>query len=217
MAADNNKSEILLTTKRLEALTDGIFAFAMTLLVINLTFPDAVSGAPNASLVDLLLGQVGKFFNYGLSFMLLAVFWIVHHQEFHAIKRVDSKLIWINIFLLMFVALVPFSTDVAGDFPGQIISQAFFAANLLILGLLFFLNWFYATRKHKLVDPDLSNEIIKRGTRRSIVTCSVSLLVFMTAFVIPSWCTIFYLLIPIILFLKPFGGKLTLHKNSNSD
>jgi uncharacterized membrane protein len=198
------KSGLILTTGRIEALTDGIFAFAMTLLVLNLSFPDSVTGLPDIKLRDLLFNQAHRFFNYALSFILLAIFWIVHHQQFHQIKHTDSRLLWINIFILMFVALMPFSTDLIGDFSGQTTSQVFFATNLLILGLLFMANWAYATQGHRLIAPDLDRGVIARGIRRNAVAPAISVIVILLSFVVPEWSLLLYLLVPVVLALKPF-------------
>lgn len=198
------KHGITLSTGRLESLADGIFAFAMTLLIMSLIFPDTVPESANMEVQDLLFGQADKFINYAMSFILLAVFWLAHHQQFHYIKRTDSRLLWINIFLLMFVTLVPFSTDIVGDFSGQTNAEVLFAVNLLMLGLLFWANWVYATRNHRLVDPELRREIIARGTRRNLVTPAVSLIVLVLSFFIPQWSPWLYLSIPVMLSIGPF-------------
>lgn len=195
---DADKHGFTLTTARIQALTDSIFAFAMTLLVLNLTLPDALARLPNVKLYDLLIGQAQKFFHYILAFMLLATFWIQHHQQFHSIRRTDSRLLWINIFLLMFVALMPFSTDVVGDFAGSKTAEVFFGGNLLILGLLFLANWAYATSNHRLVDAELDREIITRGLRRNMVMPAVSVVVIVLSFFITRWSLWLYLLIPFL-------------------
>jgi uncharacterized membrane protein len=88
--AKSNASEPGMTTHRIEALTDGIYAIAMTLLVLNLALPGTETYlAQTVELRDLLFGQAHKFFNYALSFILLAVFWIIHHDQFHFIKRTN--------------------------------------------------------------------------------------------------------------------------------
>jgi uncharacterized membrane protein len=186
----------VLTTRRIEALADCIFAFAMTLLVLTLTLPDAAQ--TKLSLSQLLAGQWPKFFNYALSFLLLAVFWIVHHQQFHLIHRTDRRHVWINIGILMFVALMPFSTDVAGDYSHETLAELMFSANLMILGLLFLLNWVYACRNHRLVDADLDRETIIRGIRRSCITPVVAAIAMILSFFIPRWGLAVYILIPII-------------------
>jgi len=201
---DREDSGFTLTTGRIEALADGIFAIAMTLLVLNLIMPDGAAGVIDVKLHTLLAGQAHKFFNYILTFMLLAIFWIVHHQQFHRIKRTDSRLLWINIFILMFVALMPFSTDIVGNFTGSTTAEIFFASNLLVLGLLFMANWAYATHNHRLVSPDLDKEMIIRGLRRNMVMPVISAIVIVLAFFIPQWCLWLYLLSPIIQSLRPF-------------
>jgi uncharacterized membrane protein len=193
-----------ISTTRVEALADSIFAFAMTLLVLNLAIPDAHPGLSTGGLNDLLWSQAHKFFNYALSFVLLAIFWIVHHQQFHYIKRSDSRLMWINIFILMFVALMPFTNDLAGDFSGKTTAEVLFSGNMMVLGLLFLANWVYATGGSRLVDPDLDSALIRRGLRRNMVTPAVSVVVIVLSFFIPHWSLWFYLLVPAILWLKPF-------------
>jgi uncharacterized membrane protein len=200
----SGKPRFVLTTRRIEALADGIFAFAMTLLVLSLTLPDATQ--TKLSLSQLLAGQWPKFFNYALSFLLLAIFWIVHHQQFHVIRRTDRLHVWINVGILMFVALMPFSTDVAGDYSRETLAELLFSANLMILGLLFLLNWWYACRNHRLVDPDLDREIIVRGMRRSSITPVVAAISMIISIFIPRWGLTVYLLIPLIQLHPWFRG-----------
>ena len=192
----SGKPRFAMTTRRIEALTDGIFAIAMTLLVLTLTLPDATQ--TKLSLSQLLADQWPKFFNYALSFLLLAIFWIVHHQQFHMIRRTDRRHVWINIGILMFVALMPFSTDVVGSYEHETLAELLFSANLLILGLLFLLNWWYACRNHRLVDPDLDRETIVRGIRRSCITPVVAAIAMVLSLFIPRWGLTVYMLIPII-------------------
>ena len=192
----SDKPRFVLTTRRLETLSDGIFAFAMTLLVLTLTLPDAMQ--TKLSLSQLLADQWPKFFNYALSFLLLAVFWIVHHQQFHFIHRTDRSHLWINIGILMFVALMPFSTDVTGDYSDNTLAQLVFSGNLLILGLLFLLNWWYACWHHRLVAPDLDREIILRGMRRGSIVPVIAFISMVLSLFVPAWALTVYMLIPII-------------------
>ena len=203
--SSRDKPSVPLSTSRIEALTDGIFAIAMTLLVLTLTLPDATQTRLNLS--ELLAAQWPKFFNYALSFLLLAVFWIVHHQQFHYIRRTNRTHIWINIGILMFVALVPFTTDVAGDYSRQTIAELLFSGNLLILGLLFLLNWVYACHNHRLVDADLSRRAIFRGTIRNCITPVVAAISMIVALFIPRWGLTVYLLIPVIELLPWFRSR----------
>ena len=192
-----------LTTARLEALTDGVFAIAMTLLVLNLDLPETAPVA-GLTLSHLLFGQTHKFFNYALSFLYLSIFWVIHHQQFHRIKRTDRLHIWLNMVILMFVALIPFSTDLVGDFRGETLSEAFFAGNFLVLGLLFWANWGYASGRGRLIHPQTEISVILRAKRRTMVLPAISFLALILAFIIPGWSSMVFLLIPFILMAKKF-------------
>lgn len=187
-----------MTTRRIEALADGIFAIAMTLLVLNLALPERGKGLTHAGLHDLLIGQADKFFVYVLSFILLAVFWIWHHQQFHVTKRSDRKHLWINIGFLLFVALIPFSTSLIGDYRNEPMAQIFFGTNILVLAVILTCNWVYSTNHHRLVDPDLDARRIALGKKRGVVVVLVSVLAIGLSFVIPQNCSYIYLLIPIL-------------------
>jgi len=186
-----------LTTKRIEALADGIFAIAMTLLVLNLI---GVTDDPGGKGLDDMLREDGtKFFNYALAFLLLAVFWIGHHRQFHHIVRSDERLLWINILILMFVALMPFSTALHGEFDDESLAGIIFAGNFLVITLLYLANWVYASRGYRLIDPDTDRELISRESRRCIVVAVASCIAMITSLYVPDWAMLSYLLIPFLL------------------
>lgn len=193
-----------LTTRRLEALTDGIFAISMTLLVLTLDIGDVSKGITQTGLHILLLAQLPRFFNYALSFVLLALFWILHHQQYRFIKKTEHLHLWINIFILMFIALIPFSTSLIGDFPDDWMAEMFFGVNMLMIGILFSWNWYYSTKDLRLVEGELEKKRVNLGIRRGLVTPAVSLLAILMAFVNPSYSSYIYLLIPIILSMPQF-------------
>jgi uncharacterized membrane protein len=187
-----------LSTRRIEALSDGIFAFAMTLLVLDLQFPDAAasSGVP---LATLLFGQTPRFFNFFLSFTLLAVFWVIHNQQFHHIKRTDKPHLWINIGLLAFIVLIPFSASLEGDFEGQMLSELVFAANMFMVGVFFLINWAYAVVGRRFTDQALEEKFINDSLTHCMITPGVSLLAMVVAFFAPQHSSECFLLIPVIL------------------
>jgi uncharacterized membrane protein len=200
--SDFSETSSLPNTKRIENLADGIFAISMTLLVLNLSFPLVHGGTE--SLLKMLASQTTDFLSYGLSFILLAIFWIMHHQQFHYIQHTDSKHLWINVFILMFVALVPFSTSLIGDYDMNMIAHVFFSSNILIIGFLFLINWVYATDKYRLVRHDLDRQIIVNTVWYISVIPIVSLAALIVSLFSPFGSVWLFILIPIIQFLKPF-------------
>jgi len=193
-----------MTTHRIEALTDGIFAVAMTLLVLNLKLPQGGMEEVEADLIDLITGQSHVFSNYAMSFLLAAVFWIIHHQQSSVINRTDRNHIWLNILMLMFVSLIPFSTSLINDYHDDWMASIFFGMNMFILGSLFYINWDYATRNYRLVAPNLDPRRIAVGKKRSAVTPIVSLFAMALALVNAPISSLAYLLIPVILFHPTF-------------
>jgi uncharacterized membrane protein len=185
-------------TKRIETLVDGIFAIAMTLLVLNLDVPQLVYPVPDATMQNILIGLGPKLFTYALSFILLAIFWRVNHSQFYHIKRANTTLLWITIIWLLFVGLVPFSTSLTGEYGYLTSAQVFFSLNLLFIGSLSALIWYYATERN-LIGDELSFKEIMNIRRLNLVLPVVSLLALGMAFINPSWSGLSYALIPIIL------------------
>jgi len=189
----------VLSTKRIEALTDGVFAIAMTLLVLSLEIPAIPEGAAAQVLPKLVLGLWPDFFNYALSFILLAKFWILHHRQFHFIKAIDQRLLWINILGLMFIALIPFSTSLIAQHGDVQVAAVFFHCNLLVIGSIFYIHWSYATGKRHLIDPDLSAQMILLNKKRNLVTPAISLVCIGLSFLTPDWSEVPYFAIPFIM------------------
>ena len=184
---------------RIQALTDGIFAISMTLLVLGLDIPDIPAESTSLALRDTLARDWPKFEDYALSFFLLGLFWITHHQQFHHIKRVNQSFLWLNILVLMLVALVPFSTSVMASFDGVQIAALVFQANLLAIGLTYLAMWQYATADFRLVGREGIDESHIAFTRRvSLVVPGVSLAAMGLTFFTPTWSETVYIACPIL-------------------
>ena len=181
---------------RIAALSDGIFAIAMTILVLNISTPDKET-VEQVGLLNALLDQGKEFSTYFLSFLLLSIFWGIQHKQMNVIQKTDSVFIWLNIFLLMFVCLIPFSASLESVFSGNLVSTAFFNSNMLIVGIFFLINWSYAVKNHKLIPEDYSKESIVNGKKNTLIFISVSLIALISGVFIPEYSGIVYLLIPV--------------------
>jgi uncharacterized membrane protein len=130
---------------RIEALSDGIFAIVMTLLILELHVPNLSPTAPNVEVTPALIALWPKFVSYFVAFVSLGVFWVGHHIMYQVIRRADRTLLWLNIFFFMFVSLLPFSTSVLNAFPRALIAPFVFGANLAVVGWLLFFQWAYVS------------------------------------------------------------------------
>lgn len=188
---------------RMEALSDGIFAFAMTLLVLSLDVPEGAQNLSNAAAVAMLADQLPGFYHYLLAFFILASFWIAHHVQVDRLRQIDRTFLWINIATLMFVTLVPFSVSLIGDYPDEVFAAIAFEVNLLAIGLLFAVQWRYATHNRRLVHPGTD---IRRGNQRVMVVPAVSAFAILLALAGWTWSTALYAIIPLVLRFLP-GGR----------
>jgi len=147
-----------LAKNRIEALADGIFGVAMTLLVLDIKSPDRLSFETTAALIAYLIGLERSFAMYAISFVVLAMFWFVHHLQFHFVRHVDRRLLWTNLIFLLFVALVPFSTDLFGDHGHLQLPALIYAANLLLLSILLLVHLRHLAAHRELASADLTGE-----------------------------------------------------------
>jgi uncharacterized membrane protein len=163
----------LIEKNRLESLIDGIFAFAMTLLVTSLILPHNELAARSSATT--LLALLPDFYHYIIAFFVLAAFWMGHHEQFRKIHHVDRNLLSLNIVSLFFVTLVPFSTSFIGDYDADLVSTVLFELNLMILGLLFLAQWYYITRKRHLVSAELPELDIRQRMNHNLILPAISL------------------------------------------
>ena len=145
-----------LAKNRIEALADGIFAVAMTLLVLDIKSPQNLRYETTDDLVDHLLTLAHSFAMYAISFLVLAIFWIGHHVLFHFVRHVDRRLLWLNVAFLLCVTFVPFSTDLLGDHGHLPLPVVVYGLNLIALGALLDLQLRYLRANAPLASPDLT-------------------------------------------------------------
>jgi uncharacterized membrane protein len=136
--------------------SDGVFAIAMTLMVVQLTVPLIPSSLPSAEighrLASALTALWPAYFSFGLSFVVIAASWVAHHRRFQSIRRYDSGLIWLNMLLLLCVVFVPFPTAVLGHYGGQTVAVVLYAATMAVTAAVSVAMTLYTDRR-RLSDP----------------------------------------------------------------
>src|SRR5947209_4359375 len=150
-------------TERLMAFSDGVFAIAITLLVLNISLPGHVVDLPRA-LRDLF----PEYLSYAMSFMVIGVIWAQHHAIFGLIRRTDHVFILINILFLMWVAFLPFPAHVLGENLGRHGEQTamiLYAGTFLVGTLPYALLWNYAAWNNRLLRTDANKHLVTVTTR----------------------------------------------------
>jgi uncharacterized membrane protein len=130
------RSENEVEFSRIVAFSDGVFSIAITLLVLNLNIK---TDLPGKELSEALWGQRENLLAYAISFAVIGRFWLVHHRFFSEVKAFDSRLIALNMLYLGWIVLIPFSSQVLGEYGGKTPSVVLYSANLagvVLIGLL---------------------------------------------------------------------------------
>ncbi len=140
--------------ERLILFSDAVFAIAITLLVIEIRVPEiGHSGNRTQELMVALLEKFSEFFGFLLSFVVIGQFWSNHHRLFGLVKDYDGKLIWLNLLMLFWIVLVPFTSGLNSRFGDLNIVWQIYSANLAMIALsLFFLYKYIGNPKHGLSD-----------------------------------------------------------------
>ncbi len=170
---------------RVISLSDGVFAFALTLLVLSLVVPvvpGTTNGVTNGPLGAALNHDYGTFIGYVFAFVMIAVWWINHHRLFRYIVRTDDLLIWINLALLLEVAVMPFVLKVYTTYDFTQYGIILFAAMQAVAGFTMNILWRYAAGV-KLLRPDLDPAIIRFHKVRGLFTPAVFLISIAVSFV----------------------------------
>ncbi|MBP6941451.1 MAG: DUF1211 domain-containing protein [Syntrophorhabdaceae bacterium] len=191
----DDRRDLKISKSRLEALVDGIFAFAMTLLVTGLVIPHLSKGEAKARLAVSIAEMRSEFTSFLIAFFVLASFWQMHNRQFHYVRAVDSSTVRITLFILACVVLMPFTTIISGAYSDVQIAVNLFHANMFILGALFLVHWRHLARTPGITSVEISSRDASNGIRRVLVTPAISILAFLVSFISPSWSMATYLLI----------------------
>ena len=178
------------SVERLAALSDGIFAVAMTLLVLDLRVPAAEAVHAESDLWRILVALSPRLLIFLMSVMTLGIFWVGQQTQLNHFARADRNLAWIHIAFLCAVSLTPFSTSLLAEFIHFRIALLVYWFNILLLGATLFWSWGYATRAHLLAD-DVPAEVHSAVIRRiviaqSLYACGAALCFFNTYYSIAA-------------------------------
>jgi uncharacterized membrane protein len=137
-----------MTSARLEAFSDGVFAIAATLLVLDLRVPEAEGGLAQA-----LLAQWPSYVTYVTSFTTIGIMWVNHHDLIAHVRQVDRGLLFLNLFLLMVVSVIPFPTALLGRYvtagDDSHLASAIYGGVMVLMSIAFNLLWRHVTSHHR--------------------------------------------------------------------
>jgi uncharacterized membrane protein len=190
-------------TDRLETFSDGVFAIAITLLILEIKVPHAEAGE---RLIRALLRLWPSYLGYVISFVTLGIMWANHHAIFKYIRRTDRYFLLIHVFFLMWISFLPFPTAVLAEhlpFPDtRRTAVAFYSAAFVMIALAYNAVWWYAARGGRLLDPNADPVAVRTISRRYALGPISYLVSFALAFV-NVWASLSVHGILAVLYLLP--------------
>lgn len=188
-----------LTTARIEAFSDGVFAISITLLILTIAVPELSQvQLSHGLLLKSLIHLWPKFLSFFISFIVIGIFWMGHIIMFNFIKRSDRILLWLNVLLLLFVSFVPFPAALIGEYGADKYAAVFYGGVLMILGFIYLVLWLYASHNFRLISSTVDPVIIKKATLIVLIAPITYLIAIIIAFINPVITIIIYIVIPIV-------------------
>ena len=182
--------------ERMVFFSDAVFAIAITLLVIELHPPELPRGAPDVAQLQALAHLAPAFVGFGVSFMVIGMFWMGHHRAFSLAARYDGKVVGWNLLLLGVIAFMPFVTAYLSANIFQRVPAIFYCLTMLAAALLNLkVNW--TATGPPIVDPKASPEAIAYVRRRGVSVVLGSATAVALAFVMPAFCQAGLVTIPL--------------------
>jgi len=181
---------------RIEALADGVFAIAMTILVLSLEVPTRAQIADQSDLVKFVFGKNYEFLSYFISFFVIGSIWISTIRRTHILKNTDYKHLWLSLLNLFFVTTVPFTTSLLGDYSEFEFAEILFHFNILFLEIIAFIQWEYLMRNTDLIREEVLQSIDLVYYRKIYVfQIFVPLIGIAVSLLTPIWSNTVYLVI----------------------
>lgn len=180
--------------ERIGAFSDGVFAIAITLLVLEVKVPEHLTGGLISAMPEVL----PKFLAHVISFAVLGIYWVGHHNMFLHIRRHDRWLLWMNVLFLLFVASMPFAAALIIHYPDDQLALVFYALMLIGAGLTLNVTWRYATKHRRLVPAELDADLIAFVNRRQLMAPMVYVFAVLVSFLSLNVAKLLFILVPLL-------------------
>jgi uncharacterized membrane protein len=205
----DSEMQMGLDPDRIEALVDGIFAVAMTILVLDVHVPEFGPDTSDNALGAAVLHLVPKILGYASGFVILGTLWIGHRYQFHYIRRSDRTLLWINLVFLLAISFLPFVVALLGTYGARRLPCVLYGATLMVAGSCLLAQWQYAaTGPSRLVRRDMRNEAFRALRNRIAIGIGGYGAGLILAFVMPRASLACYVAMPLVYL---FPGRIDKH------
>lgn len=162
--------------ERLILFSDAVFAIAITLLVIEIKVPELHDHATEKAVMAAISEKFAEFFGFVLSFAVIALFWVQHHRLFGLVNDFDTKLLWLNLHMLFWIVIVPFSSGLNSRYGNLDRVWMWYSFNMFMIGISLFLLWNYISNPKKKLSFIADDPVRRKAaTVRSLVVAFIFL------------------------------------------
>jgi len=187
---------------RLEAFSDGVFAIVITLLILDIRFPEV----PYSQFWETLNSTLPRILAYVMSFIIIGVYWVSHHNSMHAVRKTDRAFLWLNVLLLLCVSFIPFPTSLLGRYPYQAGPIIVYGLTLIASNLVGYIMILYIWRHPLLAVPEFGEKYLRRHTPVYIVVNGLYLAAILLAKWVPLLSYLIYIIV--VVFIIVFLPKI---------
>jgi uncharacterized membrane protein len=190
---------------RLVSFSDGVFAIAITLLVFNLKVPDIPAAQAHNLLPQALRAMLPSMFTFVVTFLLVGLYWTVHHRMLNLVVHVDNTFIWMNILYLLSISFLPFPSALWGAYPEEMSSLILYFSSMILVGILSLAMWWYASYDHRLINKEVPALLIRYYFLRSLSSLVVFSITILLVIFHVSWAMYcLFLIFPMRRIMKRF-------------
>jgi len=202
-------------TERMVFFSDGVFAIAITLLVIDLKIPEIAGQVTELQLVNAFLGLFPKLIGFLLSFLLIGLYWTIHHRLFGFVISYTQRLLWINLFFLLGIVLLPFSTAFYSEYTFTFLKTPIFiySINFCYIGLMSFILWKYVSNPKNNLTENLSVSMANYYSFRAMAIPVIFAIIIIVSFFNPKYAIYIPPFTPVIMWIIAKIYKKKLHNN----
>lgn len=183
---------------RFQGFTDAVIAIIMTLLVLELRLPHLPSDPTTAEVIQALGDIAPKLIAFTVSFFWVAIVWVNHHHVAATVERTNSIFLWLNIIMLFFLALVPFTTGMIGDNPDVPLIVSLYAINDALVAVAWTALVYYTLVRGKLARPTISAKVARKELLRGVSAIALYVVAAVVAMVFTQGALVLYAVIPFL-------------------
>ena len=171
--------------ERIVFFSDAVFAIAITLLALEIHLPVEATGLSDFQLTRSLIEIWPRYLSFMISFLVIGNFWIAHHRRFRLINRYDTRLLLLNLFMLMCIAFIPFPTSILSENSNRT-ATIFYALSIAGTGLMSAVLWWYVSRENRLIEKTIDIRTARRHLLSILTIPIVFLLSIGIAYINPD-------------------------------